>query len=79
MQVGLEVLALPVQIFSFLCDAVEELQELLIGCDLHRPTCCVILAGSIFEQLAGDLLEEFLLLVEGLLDIIELLLILNPI
>ena len=54
LQVGLEILALAVQLFAFLRDVVEELEEYLVGRHLHRPATCIIMTRSAFEEQISD-------------------------
>ena len=55
LQVGLEILALAVQLFAFLRDVVEELEEYLVGCHLHWPATCIVMTRSAFKEQISDL------------------------
>ena len=73
LQIGLEVLALPVQLLAFLGDVVEEFQELLIWCHLDWITPCIARARFILKEQTCDHFQASLLLIKDVLDYTELL------
>ena len=77
LKVGLEILAFAVQLFASLSDVVKELEELLVGRDLHGPSTPIKMTRSKIEEQTSDSLQDSLLFVKDVLDYAELLFILN--
>ena len=65
------------QLFASLSDVVKELEELLVGRDLHEPSILIKMTRSKIEEQTSDSLQDSLLFVKDVLDYAELLFILN--